>query len=58
MTLQTKKIRLPSKNMINLATAGEKKFNGKFFIPGIIIIAVISVAFAKFGVIDRYIALS
>ena len=58
MNVQPKKIRLPSKKSINLAAVSDRKFSGKLFIPGIIIIAIAAVLFAKFGVIDRFVALS
>ena len=58
MKLQAKKIRLPSKRTINLANVTERKFNFKLFLPGIIILVIAVAAFMKFGVIDRFVALS
>ncbi len=52
------RVKLPVKNSINLAGAGEKPLNLKLAIPGIILILLAAVALSKFGVIDRYAALS
>ena len=48
------KVRVPTKNTINLAKVGEKKLNLKIAIPAIILILAAAVAFSKFLVIDRF----
>lgn len=56
VNVQTKKIRLPSKKSINLAAVNDKKINWKIMIPAIILVAAVALAFAKFAVIDRFVA--
>lgn len=52
---QPKKVRLPSKRTINLASVNETNINLKIMIPAIIIVAAIAIGFAKFFVIDFYV---
>lgn len=44
---------VPVKRTINLITVGQKPFNKKAAIPGIILVIILAAAFAKFGVVDR-----
>ena len=55
MNVQPKKIRLPSKNTINLAAVSNLKTNWKIMGPMIAVVAIAIIAFAKFGVIDLYV---
>ena len=52
------RVKLPVKRSVNLAGAGEKPMNMKIGIPAIILILIAAAALSKFGVIDRYAALS
>ncbi len=52
------RIKLPVKHSINLAGAGEKPLNMKIGVPAIILILIAAVALGKFGVADRFAALS
>ena len=50
--------RLPVKNTINLAVAGQEKIAVGKAIPGIVLILAAAVLLAKFGVADRFAAMS
>ena len=50
--------KLPTKRSINLAATEEKKVNLKIGIPAIILILAAAVAFSKFAVVDRLVAVS
>lgn len=52
------RVKLPVKRSVNLAGAGEKPMNMKIGIPAIILILIAAAALSKFGVIDRFAALS
>ena len=52
------RIKLPDKTTINLVGIGEKPIKVSIAIPAIILIVIAAAALSKFGVIDRYAAMS